>query len=375
MSPRLTPNPTLDPLLVKETPYVGPQSLTPPPAVGPTIGQASKGQFNAMGANQDATMEWLKPTGMGALLGAGAQDMVEQNQAMATQMRQEKLAAQANEMQQQQYFKDLGYPLAPLATLNNPNNQAQFDYYKNIVSPKSGYAVAVAGGGYYVTNAGTTRVLTVTTASSTWTFQHNIGDQYPAFEIYDASNNVLIPSNIQAVDINTATITFAYPATGKAVATLGGGSGYGTVITTTSASSTWSLTHNLRENYPIVTIWESGSNQIVQPDTITSVDQNTVLVTFTTPVKGYANISRAGSVISGSTDWNLLMEVVGKIENYNEYTSVLFFPQGCAIVCFIENGFSFSNDCDTKIEAVYNACVEFIKWCYKSKTCYSIHKK
>ena len=174
-------------------------------------------------------------------------------------------------------------------------------------SPKSGYAVAVAGGGYYVTNAGTTRVLTVTTASSTWTFQHNIGDQYPAFEIYDASNNVLIPSNIQAVDINTATITFAYPATGKAVATLGGGSGYGTVITTTSASSTWSLTHNLRENYPIVTIWESGSNQIVQPDTITSVDQNTVLVTFTVPVKGYANISRAGSIISGSTDWNLLI--------------------------------------------------------------------
>ena len=106
-----------------------------------TIGQASKGQFNAMGANQDATMEWLKPTGMGALLGAGAQDMVEQNQAMATQMRQEKLAAQANEMQQQQYFKDLGYPLAPLATLNNPNTQSQFDYYKNIVSPKSGYAV------------------------------------------------------------------------------------------------------------------------------------------------------------------------------------------------------------------------------------------
>ena len=67
------------------------------------------------------------------------------------------------------------------------------------------------------------------------------------------------------------------------------------------------------------------------------------------------------------SDWNWLMEVVGKIENYNEYTSVLFFPQGCAIVCFIENGFSFSNDCDTKIEAVYNACIEFIKWYNKQK--------
>ena len=61
-------------------------------------------------------------------------------------------------------------------------------------------------------------------------------------------------------------------------------------------------------------------------------------------------------------DWNWLMKVVEKIENYNEFTNVLFAPRGCAIDCYIENGFSFSNDCDTKIEAVYNACVEFIKW-------------
>jgi hypothetical protein len=67
------------------------------------------------------------------------------------------------------------------------------------------------------------------------------------------------------------------------------------------------------------------------------------------------------------SDWNWLMEVVSKIENYNEYTNVLFAPQGCEINCYIENGFSFSNDCNTKIEAVYNACVEFIKWCNKQK--------
>jgi hypothetical protein len=63
-----------------------------------------------------------------------------------------------------------------------------------------------------------------------------------------------------------------------------------------------------------------------------------------------------------NSDWNWLMELVEKIENYNEFTNVLFAPQGCAINCYIKNGFSFSNDCETKIEAVYNACVEFIKW-------------
>jgi hypothetical protein len=174
-------------------------------------------------------------------------------------------------------------------------------------SPKSGYATAVAGGGYFVTNNGTTRKLIQSTPAVTWSFVHNIGDQFPAFEVYDSNNNVVIPSYIRAVDTYTAEIAFAYSASGTAVATLGGGIGVGDVITIPSASSTWSIQHNLNTTYPIVTIWESGSNQIIQPDTISSVDANNILVTFTTPVKGFANVSRAGSVISGSTDWNLLI--------------------------------------------------------------------
>ncbi len=67
------------------------------------------------------------------------------------------------------------------------------------------------------------------------------------------------------------------------------------------------------------------------------------------------------------TDWNWLMAVVEKIENYNEFTNVLFAPQGCAIDVYIENGFAFSNDCNTKIEAVYNACVAFVQWYNSSK--------
>ena len=106
------------------------------------LSNAIPNQLSAMG-NKDNMWEWGKMAGMGSLLGSSAQDMVEQNQAMATQMRKEKLAAQANEQQQQQYFKDLGYPLASLSDLNNSDTQSQFDYYKNIINPKQGYA---AGG-------------------------------------------------------------------------------------------------------------------------------------------------------------------------------------------------------------------------------------
>jgi len=106
------------------------------------LSTATGNQLSAMG-NKDNMWEWGKMAGMGSLLGSSAQDMVEQNQAMANQIRQEKLAAQANEQQQQQYFKDLGYPLASLSDLNNSDTQSQFDYYKNIINPKQGYA---AGG-------------------------------------------------------------------------------------------------------------------------------------------------------------------------------------------------------------------------------------
>ena len=61
-------------------------------------------------------------------------------------------------------------------------------------------------------------------------------------------------------------------------------------------------------------------------------------------------------------NWNSLMEVVEKIENHSEFCDVLFAPNGCAIDVNIKNGFHYCIDCDTKIKAVYKACVKFIKW-------------
>ena len=67
------------------------------------------------------------------------------------------------------------------------------------------------------------------------------------------------------------------------------------------------------------------------------------------------------------SDWNWLMRVVEKIENLQD-------ENNCAIYnvqieqCFveiIENHTSdtiISTDANSKLEAVYNACVEFIKW-------------
>ena len=75
-------------------------------------------------------------------------------------------------------------------------------------------------------------------------------------------------------------------------------------------------------------------------------------------------------VIHASTyheSWDQLMPVVGKIENSHENIDVLFYPQGCAITRSRDTleskvQFSYCTDEDTKIEAVYKAVVEFIKW-------------
>ena len=71
------------------------------------------------------------------------------------------------------------------------------------------------------------------------------------------------------------------------------------------------------------------------------------------------------------SDWNWLMEVVEKIESLN------FVVQIHLNSCFIKESEHFINNkaiwrgknhAKTKIEAVYNACIEFIKW-YNSHLC------
>ena len=61
-------------------------------------------------------------------------------------------------------------------------------------------------------------------------------------------------------------------------------------------------------------------------------------------------------------DWNRLMEVVENIESlgYKIDISKWENSQYCGIYL---NGKKISgNETNTKIEAVYNACIEFIKW-------------
>lgn len=58
------------------------------------------------------------------------------------------------------------------------------------------------------------------------------------------------------------------------------------------------------------------------------------------------------------SDWNWLMEVVEKIESLGNFNIGIEFAN-----CTISGTFNKSITNESKIKAVYKACLEFIKWC------------
>jgi hypothetical protein len=152
------------------------------------------------------------------------------------------------------------------------------------------------GGGNSGAALGSYNSLVVTSAASTWSFEHNTGQKYPIFQVFDANGYVIIPSQIRAIDDNNAEIIFPSAQTGRVIASLGGGNGLTEAFT---SSSLWTVDHNLGTDYPNVTIWDSNRN-IVFPNRIESVDSNQIKIYFSQAISGNVSVSRGGHIVSGS---------------------------------------------------------------------------
>jgi hypothetical protein len=82
------------------------------------------------------------------------------------------------------------------------------------------YALSVLGGDG---SEGRTAKLVQSTPSTTWTFDHYLGERFPSIEVFNNNGFVIIPTNIEAVDITRLIVTFSSPQTGYVTATVGGG--------------------------------------------------------------------------------------------------------------------------------------------------------
>jgi hypothetical protein len=136
-----------------------------------------------------------------------------------------------------------------------------------------------------------------TTPSTGWTFNHNLSQRYPIFQVFDFDGKVLLPKDIITIDANNALITFSSAQTGKVVASLG--TGPAGVTQYFDAATTWTLAHNMGADYPIVTVWDMNRN-IIFPQRIESINSNTVKVYFSQPMAGHLNVAKGGHIIQGS---------------------------------------------------------------------------
>jgi hypothetical protein len=112
----------------------------------------------------------------------------------------------------------------------------------------SSYAVTSSYAGLAFTvesTPGATQLLEVTSPSTTWYFNHNLGETYPVIQVYDSNGFVVIPSSIEMFSTNTAVITFSMAQSGFATATVGGGlpaisSSYdGRILQTDGVGASW----------------------------------------------------------------------------------------------------------------------------------------
>jgi hypothetical protein len=159
---------------------------------------------------------------------------------------------------------------------------------------------ALNGGGGGGSNPAVTH--TQLTASTTWSFNHNLNTQTPLLQVYDLGYEQIIPNEIVSIDAFTSEIRFDYTQAGYAVASSGGGlivTGSTARLIQTVAATTWSFAHNLGTKYPGFEIFNSNDDVII-PAGIHAVDEDNAEIYFAIPSTGIAIANFSG--ISGSLD-------------------------------------------------------------------------
>jgi len=110
-------------------------------------------------------------------------------------------------------------------------------------------SISITGGGG--TSTGQSVLFTQASPATTWTFSHNLNNQYVTYNVYDNNSNAIIPANVSASNANTLIITFGVATAGYAVATVGGGLPFisgsygGYILTVSGSTATWTPTSSI----------------------------------------------------------------------------------------------------------------------------------
>lgn len=128
------------------------------------------------------------------------------------------------------------------------------------------------------------------TAQTSVVLTHNLGTSNVVVECYDASNIEVLYSTIAISNLNTVTVTFFAPQTGRCVVNGFGGqavSRFATAFTSQTLVSISAPTHNLGTGDLAVTCYDAGiPKSRVEPDRVQVDGSNNVTITFFTAQSG-----------------------------------------------------------------------------------------
>ena len=163
----------------------------------------------------------------------------------------------------------------------------------------------------YVGMEGGSRFKHSQSLASTWTINHNLNEQYPNITVYNADDEMILPTTVTATDVDTTTLTFSTPVSGHAMVSTGGhsileGAAGNTRHSQTVAATNWRVTHSLGEQYPSITVYDGDDNVII-PERISATNARNMDIFFTDPTTGTAFVTigsgTSTTVISSSAQF------------------------------------------------------------------------
>lgn len=185
--------------------------------------------------------------------------------------------------------------------LNVPTGSVSSSYALSAsYAETASYALAISDQGFQFTQS---------TPSTTWNILHNLNTLTPLVDVYDSIYHQLIPAEIISVDLNNIQIVFSSAQTGYVIVSKGSGvsqvsvsasyasyavtASYATTVgfnfEQISPASTWTINHNLNNRHPLVQIYDSSHLTFI-PQSISGSSANTVIVTFSSAISGYARV-------------------------------------------------------------------------------------
>jgi len=147
--------------------------------------------------------------------------------------------------------------------------------------------------------------------------------------IVSSSTQIVSSLNDKSVNFGTGSITASY--------FVGDGSGITNVVTeiaevaTITSSfdnqSTISVTHNFNTKNVIVSVYGTNDAQII-PSSVTLTNNNTATIVLSSADSGYAVVAKGGHIVSGSTDWNSVVNrPSGLVSGSSQITSLTTYKE------------------------------------------------